>query len=650
MPGKKHFQKSGLGKSLVNTTNKPSMNNRSSRHTAVLNDGSDYGKLNLRSVTQESSLDEFITIAQMAGDAFTKDRENVTIITKTTRQGVLSDEEKQALIKEQEENSDIIAIPRRPPWDPDMSIEDLTRAENDSFLNWRRKLAEFQEKSKLTLTPFEKNVEFWRQLWRVVERSDVIVQVLDARNPLLFLSKDLQKYVKEVDQNKMNLIILNKADLLTDTQRATWADYFERQGIRAVFFSALQETTQENSEEKESDESKSNSGISESDNTSEDESEDDRQEDENSRSREKESTETSDELNQVGVKESQKDPESSETIRDKEKLTCDGNNEEIPISNNEEGQEKEGIEKEEQDNADTPGKILGREELVDFLKTVYPDDRPKVKDQYVTIGLVGYPNVGKSSTINALIQCKKVSISATPGKTKHFQTLFLDDDLCLCDCPGLVFPNFVSNKAEMILNGILPIDQMNDHVPPINLLISLVPTYVFEVQYSITLPLETHNDVQLTAEQLLNAYGYMRGFMTQRGLPDNPRSARYILKDFVNGKLVYCVAPPGVEQSDFHKFTDHHRPRPRHITRKQEILLNFNSYNVKSFDNNYFTAIASKAYAKGPINVVNAARVSGPNSSKNDVTMPEVSKPWRQHSKRNTKQKLRKQFAHLDVK
>lgn len=37
---------------------------------------------------------------------------------------------------------------------------------------------------------------------------------------------------------------------------------------------------------------------------------------------------------------------------------------------------------------------------------------------------------------------------------------------------------------------------------------------------------------------------------------------RYILKDFVNGKLVYCIAPPGVEQSVYHVFPEPRRSGP----------------------------------------------------------------------------------------
>ena len=50
------------------------------------------------------------------------------------------------------------------------------------------------------------------------------------------------------------------------------------------------------------------------------------------------------------------------------------------------------------------------------------------------------------------------------------QTLYVNDEVLLCDCPGLVFPSFVSTKAEMILNGILPIDQMRDYVPAVSLI------------------------------------------------------------------------------------------------------------------------------------------------------------------------------------
>jgi large subunit GTPase 1 len=41
----------------------------------------------------------------------------------------------------------------------------------------RRQLAVLEEEEELLLTPFERNLEVWRQLWRVLERSDIVVQV-----------------------------------------------------------------------------------------------------------------------------------------------------------------------------------------------------------------------------------------------------------------------------------------------------------------------------------------------------------------------------------------------------------------------------------------------------------------------------------------
>ncbi len=74
----------------------------------------------------------------------------------------------------------------------------------------------------------------------------------------------------------------------------------------------------------------------------------------------------------------------------------------------------------------------------------------------MTVGLTGYPNVGKSSTINALFGSKKTAVAPTPGKTKHFQTLNITDNLTPCDCPGLVLPRYAQSKSEMVAAGASP--------------------------------------------------------------------------------------------------------------------------------------------------------------------------------------------------
>jgi large subunit GTPase 1 len=50
-----------------------------------------------------------------------------------------------------------------------------------------------EEEAGIVFTPFEKNLEVWRQLWRVVERSDILLQIVDARNPLLYFFSDLER-------------------------------------------------------------------------------------------------------------------------------------------------------------------------------------------------------------------------------------------------------------------------------------------------------------------------------------------------------------------------------------------------------------------------------------------------------------------------
>ena len=125
------------------------------------------------------------------------------------------------------------------------------------------------------------------------------------------------------------------------------------------------------------------------------------------------------------------------------------------------------------------------------------------------MGLVGYPNVGKSSTINALLGEKKVSVSSTPGKTKHFQTIHLSPTIVLCDCPGLVFPQFATTKAALVCDGVLPIDQMREYTGPIGLVVKRIPKDVLEALYGLSIKVssvEEGGDGNGTAEDLLIAY------------------------------------------------------------------------------------------------------------------------------------------------
>ena len=56
----------------------------------------------------------------------------------------------------------------------------------------------------------------------------------------------------------------------------------------------------------------------------------------------------------------------------------------------------------------------------------------------ISIGFVGYPNVGKSSVINSLKERKVCKAAPVPGETKVWQYVTLTKRIYLIDCPGTV--------------------------------------------------------------------------------------------------------------------------------------------------------------------------------------------------------------------
>ena len=488
----------------------------------------------MRSVTEQGALDEFLSTAELAGTDFTAEKMNNVKIIHTDQRNpyLLSAADERATVKKQVARRNRLTVPRRPPWDDSTTPQQLDQRERESLLEWRRGLADLQENDDLLMTPFERNIEVWRQLWRVIEGSDLVVQIVDARNPLLFRSEDLEKYVKEVDPHKNNLLLVNKADMMTFSQRQAWADYFEAAGINYKFFSASLAKA----------------------------------------------------LNEALEVEGSGDDEIAPVQARPGGALADGEDQlakeayKLDIRDAAEDEEEWVSEEDLDDEIDRRTRIL----TVNELESLFLENTPKLEitdtehPRKTQIGLVGYPNVGKSSTINALIGAKKVSVSSTPGKTKHFQTIHLSPEVILCDCPGFVFPNFATTKAELVCNGILPVDQLREFTGPAGLVAQRIPQSFFEALYGVkvhTRPFEEGGTGLPTAEEILIAYAVARGFAkTGQGQPDESRAARYILKDYVNGKLLFCHPPPNDPPIDPRKF-NHELYELDHLPQKRRAVL-----------------------------------------------------------------------------
>lgn len=481
----KNNEKGELGRALIKQRNHQAEEARKHGYAKI--------KRVLESVTDVKDIELVVQEAEEAGRVFSAQNPGpdlpINLDSSSTRNGLTPDEKKKQQKAEESLYEECIRVPRRPPWHANMSAEELDVNERHSFLNWRRTLARLEENEKLVITPFEKNIDIWRQLWRVLERSDLVVTVVDSRNPLFYRCPDLEKYVQEIDSQKKTMLLVNKADLLPVYIRAKWAKYFQSQGMLYVFWSAKAASFALEGKE----------GL-------------------NSES----CLESTEELQKLGV--------SVEDIKiyGREELLNHLQKEAEAIS--------------------TIVKALNRDsahyhsgESTSNSSTLHP------ASARVVVGFVGYPNVGKSSTINALVGEKKTGVTSTPGKTKHFQTLIISDKLMLCDCPGLVFPSFSSSRADMVAFGVLPIDRMTDHRAAIQVVAEKVPRDILENIYRISLPKPKPYEPQdrpPAAFELLRTYARSRGYVGAGGLPDETRATRQILKDYIDGKLPHFEMPP----------------------------------------------------------------------------------------------------------
>ncbi|XP_074268719.1 guanine nucleotide-binding protein-like NSN1 isoform X2 [Silene latifolia] len=288
---------------------------------------------------------------------------------------------------------------------------------------------------------------FYKELVKVIDLSDVIVEVLDARDPLGTRCVDMEKMVLNSGPSKKIVLLLNKIDLVPREAAEKWLKYL-REELPAVAFKCSTQEQRSNLSWKSSKSSKPGSLLQ----TSE---------------------------------------------------------------------------------------CLGAETLIKLLKNYSRSHEIK---KSITVGIVGLPNVGKSSLINSLKRCHVVNVGATPGLTRSVQEVQLDKSVKLLDCPGVVMLKSGQNDASIALRNCKRIEKLEDPIGPVKEIFKLCPAEVLIKIFKIA----TFNSV----DDFLHKVATARGKLKKGGIVDVEAAARIVLHDWNEGKIPFYTMPPTRNQGE----------------------------------------------------------------------------------------------------
>ncbi|PCH33931.1 nucleoside triphosphate hydrolase protein [Wolfiporia cocos MD-104 SS10] len=446
--------------------------------------------------------------------------------------------------------SDNLTCPKRPQWRYDMTKKEVEANEEGLFRKWLAQtdsiLSEWcspdvevtsdsqAEPTEMPHAPtsFERNLEVWRQLWRVTEISDIILILLDTRCPLIHLPPALTAFLSTAAPQTRTVLVLTKVDITGPVCAAAWQAYLRARfpDTRVVQVEAYAEHDTARGERASGRQSHLPLPFRE---TLVDAL-----------------RETHAEL-LVPPEHVSSDPEKAKRWVPKVKKEVDWG----------------AVMRAEGDKV---GSVIGGATAphphADTTQGDEGEQEGFVEPQFLTIGLIGQPNVGKSSLLNALFGVRKVKASKTPGKTKHFQTLYWTPEVRLVDCPGLVIPNFVPMEVQ-VLTGIFPISRVSAVPLCIYYAAQLLPLErVLALSHPTPAPdasadkrtwraggpvhAPTRKETPWTTMDVLTAFALSKGWITaQAGRPDVNRAGNAILRALAEGRIRWAFWPPGTDAS-----------------------------------------------------------------------------------------------------
>jgi ribosome biogenesis GTPase A len=165
-------------------------------------------------------------------------------------------------------------------------------------------------------------------------------------------------------------------------------------------------------------------------------------------------------------------------------------------------------------------KEKGLGELRREIKKHLPDKERNV------IGIVGYPNVGKSSVLNALSQREAARTSPESGFTKGMQLVKIQDGLYILDTPGVI-PYMEKDKSKHVLTATIDFSKVKD---PEGTAEELIEKFENAIKKHYKVKGED-------PEEILEAIAKRLNKLKKGGILDITNTARTVLMDWQRGKI-----------------------------------------------------------------------------------------------------------------
>ncbi|CAL1694840.1 unnamed protein product [Somion occarium] len=189
----------------------------------------------------------------------------------------------------------------------------------------------------------------------------------------------------------------------------------------------------------------------------------------------------------------------------------------------------------------SPNHSFGKGSLIQLLRQFSQLHSDK---KQISVGLVGYPNVGKSSVINTLKSSKVCTVAPVPGETKVWQYITLTKRIYLIDCPGIVPTSAKDSHTNTVLKGVVRVEALatpSEHIP---VLMERVKAIYLSRTYGVPLPDPDDVTKGWDPETFLDKLARMKGRLLKGGEPDLEAVAKIVLSDWVRGRIPFFAPPP----------------------------------------------------------------------------------------------------------